>query len=41
MSIKQMINEIAAAAREASRSLRTIKRNEKDAALESIAKKLI
>ena len=41
MSVKQMINEIAVAAKEASRSLRTIKRNEKDAALESIAKKLI
>ena len=41
MSIKQMINEIAVAAKEASRGLRTVKRNEKDAALESIAKKLI
>ncbi len=41
MSIKQMISEIAAAAKDASRSLRTIKRNEKDAALESIARKLI
>ena len=41
MSIKQMISEIAIAAKEASRSLRTVKRREKDAALESIAKKLI
>ena len=41
MSIKQMINEIAVAAKEASRNLRTINRQEKDAALESIARKLI
>jgi glutamate-5-semialdehyde dehydrogenase len=41
MSIKQMINEIAVAAKEASRNLRVVKRQEKDAALESIARKLI
>ena len=41
MSIKTMIHEIAVSAKEASRSLRTVKRPEKDAALESIAKKLI
>ena len=41
MSIKTMINEIAVSAKEASRGLRTIKRNEKDAALQSIAKKLV
>ncbi|MGD9161385.1 MAG: glutamate-5-semialdehyde dehydrogenase [Desulfobacteraceae bacterium] len=36
-----MINEIAVAAKEASRNLRVVKRQEKDAALESIARKLI
>lgn len=41
MSIKNMINEIAVAAKEASRRLRTVKRLEKDAALGSIAKKLV
>ncbi|MBN2417974.1 MAG: glutamate-5-semialdehyde dehydrogenase [Deltaproteobacteria bacterium] len=41
MSVKTMIHEIAVAANEASRILRTVKRQEKDAALESIAKKLI
>jgi glutamate-5-semialdehyde dehydrogenase len=41
MSIKAMIREIAVSAKEASRHLRTLKRKEKDAALESIARKLI
>ncbi|MBN1905943.1 MAG: glutamate-5-semialdehyde dehydrogenase [Deltaproteobacteria bacterium] len=41
MSIKSMIREIALSAKEASRLLRTIKRKEKDAALESIARKLV
>jgi glutamate-5-semialdehyde dehydrogenase len=41
MSIKSMIREIALSAKDASRLLRTIKRRDKDAALESIAKKLI
>ncbi|NLD35563.1 MAG: glutamate-5-semialdehyde dehydrogenase [Desulfatiglans sp.] len=41
MSIKSMIREIALSAKDASRLLRTIKRKEKDAALESIARKLI
>lgn len=40
MSIKQMINEIALSAKEASRSLRTVKSRQKDAVLESIAVKL-
>ncbi len=41
MSVKQMISEIAAAAKNASRGLRTLKSDEKNAALESIAKKLL
>ena len=41
MSIKTMIHEIAASAKEASRHLRTVNRQGKDASLESIAKKLI
>ncbi len=41
MSIKTLINEIALSAKEASRLLRTLKRKEKDAALESISRKLI
>lgn len=41
MPIKSMIHEIALSAKEASRDLRVIKRKEKDAALASIARKLI
>ena len=41
MPIKSMVREIALSAKDASRQLRTIKRKEKDAALESIARKLV
>lgn len=41
MSIKSMINDIAVSAKKASSRLRTIKREEKDATLASIANKLV
>ncbi len=41
MPIKSMIREIATSAKDASRLLRTINRKEKDAALESIGRKLV
>ena len=41
MSINEMIEDMAKAAKIASRSLRTINRKRKDAALSSIAKKLV